>query len=57
MTGAEAEATRMRDLTSVHALGGPAFGLKMAIDRGVISGPRIWPPGAPRHPASIIEPR
>ncbi len=46
LAGAEAEATLMRGFTSVRDLGGPAFGLKMAIDRGVISGPRIWPSGA-----------
>lgn len=46
LAGAEAEATLMRGFTSVRDLGGPAFGLKMAIDRGVMSGPRIWPSGA-----------
>lgn len=46
MAGAEAEATLMRGFTSVRDLGGPAFGLKMAIDSGVINGPRIWPSGA-----------
>ncbi|WP_235914797.1 metal-dependent hydrolase family protein [Brucella tritici] len=46
LAGAEAEATLMRGFTSVRDLGGPSFGLKMAIDRGVISGPRIWPSGA-----------
>lgn len=46
LAGAEAEATLMRGFTSVRDLGGPAFGLKMAIDRGVTRGPRIWPSGA-----------
>lgn len=46
LAGAEAEATLMRGFTSVRDLGGPAFGLKMAIDRGVMPGPRIWPSGA-----------
>ncbi|KAB2674385.1 metal-dependent hydrolase family protein [Brucella tritici] len=46
LAGAEAEATLMRGFTSVRDLGGPSFGLKMAIDRGVIPGPRIWPSGA-----------
>jgi imidazolonepropionase-like amidohydrolase len=46
MAGAEAEATLLRGFTSVRDLGGPAFGLKMAIDRGEIEGPRIWPSGA-----------
>lgn len=46
IAGAEAEATLLRGFTSVRDLGGPAFGLKMAIDRGDIDGPRIWPSGA-----------
>lgn len=46
LAGAEAEATLMRGFTSVRDLGGPAFGLKLAIDRGVATGPRIWPSGA-----------
>lgn len=46
LAGAEAEATLMRGFTSVRDLGGPAFGLKLAIDRGVVAGPRIWPSGA-----------
>jgi imidazolonepropionase-like amidohydrolase len=36
----------MRGYTSVRDLGGPVFGLKRAIDSGVIAGPRIWPSGA-----------
>jgi imidazolonepropionase-like amidohydrolase len=36
----------MRGYTSVRDLGGPVFGLKRAIDAGVIAGPRIWPSGA-----------
>ena len=46
LAGAEAEATLMRGFTSVRDLGGPAFGLKLAIDSGVATGPRIWPSGA-----------
>lgn len=46
LAGAEAEATLLRGFTSVRDLGGPAFGLKAAIDSGVITGPRIWPSGA-----------
>jgi imidazolonepropionase-like amidohydrolase len=42
----EAERTLMRGFTSVRDVGGPAFGLKRAIDEGVVSGPRIWPSGA-----------
>jgi len=36
----------MRGFTAVRDVGGPAFGLKRAIDEGVIPGPRIWPSGA-----------
>ena len=46
LAGREAEATLMRGFTSVRDLGGPTFGLKRAIDEGVIAGPRIWPSGA-----------
>jgi imidazolonepropionase-like amidohydrolase len=42
----EAKRTLMRGFTSVRDMGGPAFGLKRAIDDGVIAGPRIWPSGA-----------
>lgn len=46
LAAAEATATLMRGFTSVRALGGPAFGLKRAIDEDVVTGPRIWPSGA-----------
>ncbi|WP_312313061.1 metal-dependent hydrolase family protein [Empedobacter brevis] len=36
----------MRGFTSVRDAGGPIFPLKLAIDKGKISGPRIWPSGA-----------
>ncbi|HYD15805.1 MAG TPA: amidohydrolase family protein, partial [Hyphomicrobium sp.] len=42
----QAEATLMRGFTTVRDLGGPVFGLKRAIDEGVIVGPRIYPSGA-----------
>ena len=42
----QAEATLMRGFTTVRDLGGPVFGLKRAIDEGVIIGPRIYPSGA-----------
>src|SRR5262249_39176463 len=42
----QAEATLMRGFTTVRDLGGPAFGLKRAIDEGVMIGPRIYPSGA-----------
>lgn len=43
---AEAQATLMRGFTTVRDLGGPAFGLKQAIDEGLTPGPRIYPSGA-----------
>ncbi|PAV24578.1 hydrolase [Tamilnaduibacter salinus] len=46
VSGQAAEGMLMRGFTSVRDLAGPTFGLKLAIDRGVISGPRIWPSGA-----------
>jgi imidazolonepropionase-like amidohydrolase len=42
----QAEATLMRGFTTVRDLGGPVFGLKRAIDEGVMPGPRIYPSGA-----------
>jgi len=36
----------MRGYTSVRDLGGPIFGLKRAVDTGLVAGPRIWPSGA-----------
>src|SRR5258706_8567122 len=44
--GAEATDTLMRGVTTVRDVGGPVFGLKRAIDSGVIAGPRIYPSGA-----------
>jgi imidazolonepropionase-like amidohydrolase len=46
LAGAEATETLMRGFTTVRDLGGPVFGLKRAIDEGVIAGPRIYPSGA-----------
>jgi imidazolonepropionase-like amidohydrolase len=43
---AEATATLMRGFTTVRDMGGPSFGLKRAIDEGVVPGPRIYPSGA-----------
>jgi imidazolonepropionase-like amidohydrolase len=43
---AEATATLMRGFTTVRDVGGPTFGLKRAIDEGVLPGPRIYPSGA-----------
>jgi imidazolonepropionase-like amidohydrolase len=42
----QAEATLMRGFTTVRDLGGPVFGLKRAVDEGVVVGPRIYPSGA-----------
>ena len=42
----QAAATLMRGFTTIRDLGGPVFGLKRAIDEGVIAGPRIYPSGA-----------
>ena len=36
----------MRGFTTVRDLGGPSFGLKRAIDEGIVPGPRIYPSGA-----------
>lgn len=42
----EAERTLMRGFTTVRDTGGPVFGLKRAIDEGLVGGPRIYPSGA-----------
>ncbi len=42
----QATATLMRGFTTVRDLGGPVFGLKRAIDEGIVVGPRIYPSGA-----------
>ena len=42
----EAQKTLMRGFTSVRDMAGPTFGLKRAIDQGIVAGPRIWPSGA-----------
>jgi len=46
MAGREAGATLMRGFTTVRDAGGPVFGLKLAIDQGAVTGPRIFPSGA-----------
>ena len=46
MAGVEARDTLMRGFTTVRDVGGPAFGLKRAIDEGIVPGPRIYPSGA-----------
>jgi imidazolonepropionase-like amidohydrolase len=46
VAGDEATDTLMRGFTTVRDLGGPSFGLKRAIDEGIVAGPRIYPCGA-----------
>jgi imidazolonepropionase-like amidohydrolase len=43
---AEARRTLLRGFTTVRDPGGPSFGLKRAIDEGVVDGPRIFASGA-----------
>lgn len=43
---AYAEGFLMRGVTTARDLGGPVFGLKRAIDEGLVPGPRIYPSGA-----------
>ncbi|MCC7250680.1 amidohydrolase family protein [Hyphomicrobium sp.] len=46
VAAAEAHATLLRGFTTVRDVGGAVFGLKRAIDEGVVDGPRIYPSGA-----------
>jgi hypothetical protein len=46
VAGKVATETLLGRFTSVRDVGGPVFGLKRAIDEGVIAGPRIYPSGA-----------
>lgn len=46
MAAKEAKATLMRGFTTVRDVGGNTIGLKMAIDEGMIDGPRVFPSGA-----------
>lgn len=46
VAGQQATATLLRGFTTVRDCGGPTFGLKKAIDEGVLPGPRIYPAGA-----------
>jgi imidazolonepropionase-like amidohydrolase len=41
-----AEAALLRGFTTQRDTGGPVFGLKSAIDHGLVPGPRIYPSGA-----------
>ena len=42
----DAKSMLMRGLTVVRDMGGDTFGLKQAIDEGLVEGPRIYPAGA-----------
>jgi imidazolonepropionase-like amidohydrolase len=46
VAGEQAKATLLRGFTTVRDCGGPTFGLKRAIDEGILNGPRIFPSGA-----------
>jgi len=46
VAGSIATETLMRGFTSVRDAGGPVFGIKNAIDHGIVLGPRVWPSGA-----------
>jgi imidazolonepropionase-like amidohydrolase len=46
LAGRVADATLMRGFTSVRDMGGPSFGLRRAIEEGLVIGPRIFPSGA-----------
>ncbi|GGD01499.1 metal-dependent hydrolase family protein [Halopseudomonas salina] len=46
LAGRVADATLMRGFTSVRDMGGPSFGLRRAIEEGLVTGPRIFPSGA-----------
>lgn len=41
-----AGAMLMQGFTTIRDVGGPAFALKLAIERGIVQGPRIFPSGA-----------
>jgi imidazolonepropionase-like amidohydrolase len=43
----EAKKTLLRGFTTIREPGGQSFGLKRAIDEGILEGPRILPSGAP----------
>lgn len=45
-TVAEAQRTLLRGFTTVRDMAGPTFGIKKAIDSGVVPGPRVYPSGA-----------
>src|SRR6202044_775023 len=46
VAGKAANDMLLRGFTTIRDLGGPSFGLKLAIDQGITPGPRIYPSGA-----------
>ena len=46
IAGVEAKDQLLRGVTTIRDTGGNAFGLRKAIEQGVIPGPRIYPSGA-----------
>lgn len=42
----EARRTLFRGFTTIRDMAGPSFGIKQAIDEGLVQGPRIYPSGA-----------
>lgn len=46
LAGRSATQMLMRGFTTVRDAGGPSFGLKRAIDAGIVEGPRMFPSGA-----------
>lgn len=46
LAGQQAHKTLLQGFTTIRDAGGPVFGLKRAIDEGMIVGPRIYPSGA-----------
>ncbi len=45
-SGVEARKILLRGFTTIRDMGGPSFGLRQAIDEGLLEGPRIFPSGA-----------
>jgi imidazolonepropionase-like amidohydrolase len=44
--GIEANNILLRGFTSIRDMGGPSFGIKSSIDKGLINGPRFYPSGS-----------
>jgi imidazolonepropionase-like amidohydrolase len=52
--GKDADDMLMRSVTSARDMGGPVFGLKHAIDQGLMLGPRIWPSGDSAYQSGVM---